>query len=334
MGEIRIKSEETCVYHITSRVIHRRRLLSDVEREVWVAALERAAAFSGVEVVTYCCLGNHVHILARIDPQARLCGDGELVRRFRALYGSEKAVWCGLDADGLAHALAYDPPEAAERLRERLRARMGDVSEFMRTLRQRYTRWYNRTHETVGTLWAERFGSVLVEDTPWLVGLVAAYIDLNAVRAGLAELPEDYRWCGYAAALAGDTERRAALAACFPGEGDEHGALACYRLLMLGKGAAAKRDGRGGRVDPAALLAAHRAGGELAPHELLRLRLRFLSRGVALGSHKWMRDGAGASALGRLRRPAGAAPLELLDDADLCVARGKYRGGGAGDPAQ
>jgi hypothetical protein len=32
---------------------------------------------------------------------------------------------------------------------------------------------------------------------------VAAYIDLNPVRAGLVSEPEAYRWCSYAAAHGG-----------------------------------------------------------------------------------------------------------------------------------
>ncbi len=328
MGEIRIKSEKTCVYHIVARVVHRRHLLGDLEREVWVHALRRAAEFSGVEVVTYCVLENHAHLLVRIDPQAREGGDAELVRRFGALYGTSRAAWCNLDARGLEHALRQGETEEAERLRARLRARMGDVSEFMRTLRQRYTKWYNGTHETVGTLWAERFRSVLVEDTPWLVGLVAAYIDLNPVRAGLAALPEEYRWSGYTEALAGDQELQAALAACCPGEGGIRGGLARYRLRMLGKGAAAKRDGTGCRVDREALLEAHRQGGELKEHELLQLKARFFSQGVALGSNDWLREGGGGRALARLRRPPGAAPIEFMEAPDLCVARRKYRHGG------
>ncbi|MCC5808067.1 MAG: transposase, partial [Opitutales bacterium] len=127
MREVRIISEKVCVYHLIARVVQKRRLLADVQREVWVGALHRAAAFSGVELVTYCCLQNHFHILVRIDPVAKDCDDAELVRRFRALYGTAKAMWCGLDASGLEHALAHDQPETAERLRERLRARMGNV---------------------------------------------------------------------------------------------------------------------------------------------------------------------------------------------------------------
>ncbi len=330
MSEIRILSEKIGVYHLFGRIVHKRRLLGEAERDVWVRALHRAAAFSGVELITYCVLGNHFHILARVDPAARACDDAELVRRFRALYGESKAQWCALDASGLAHALAHDPPSTADRLRERLRARMGSVPEFMRTLRQRYTKWYNRTHDTVGTLWAECYGSVLVQDMPWLVALVAAYIDLNPVRAGLADLPEDYRWSGYAAALAGQTDLRAALAACFPSEESEDKAFAAYRLLMLGRGAAEKRDR--GSVDRGAWLEAVRRGGELAPHELLQLRARFMTRGRAMGTVEWMRSGEGGAALARLRKPPQPVPVEVIDGEDIAVAHRRLASGGLGMP--
>jgi len=49
-------------------------------------------------------------------------------------------------------------------------------------------------------LWTERFKSVLVEDSIEAVGMLARYIDLNPVRAGLVEDPKDYRFCGCAVA--------------------------------------------------------------------------------------------------------------------------------------
>ncbi len=33
--------------------------------------------------------------------------------------------------------------------------------------------------------------------------MVCAYVDLNAVRAGMVEDPADYRWCGYGEAVDG-----------------------------------------------------------------------------------------------------------------------------------
>ena len=43
-------------------------------------------------------------------------------------------------------------------------------------------------------MWGERFKSLIVEDGLTLVNLLA-YVDLNAVRAGIVKRPEEYRWC-------------------------------------------------------------------------------------------------------------------------------------------
>jgi len=58
---------------------------------------------------------------------------------------------------------------------------------------------------------------VLVEDQPGVLETVSAYIDLNAVRAGLVEDPKDYRHCGYAAAVGGDVKARSGLLSLYTG---------------------------------------------------------------------------------------------------------------------
>ena len=63
--------------------------------------------------------------------------------------------------EALSAALKEGGGEAARR-RKQLLARMGDISAFMKELKQRYTIWYNRNHGRFGTLWAERFKSILV----------------------------------------------------------------------------------------------------------------------------------------------------------------------------
>ena len=64
--------------------------------------------------------------------------------------------------------------------------------------KQRFSIWYNRSHGRFGTLWAERFRSVLIEGRPLALQTVVAYIDLKPVRAHLCRDPMQYRFCDYA----------------------------------------------------------------------------------------------------------------------------------------
>jgi hypothetical protein len=74
---------------------------------------------------------------------------------------------------------------------QRFERRIFDVSEFMRNIQQAFAMWYNRTYRRHGTFWAERFRSTLL-GSPEAVLDCMLYVDLNAVRAGLVERPEDY----------------------------------------------------------------------------------------------------------------------------------------------
>ncbi len=192
------------VYHCISRVVGGELLLDDSCKEMLVRMLWKLAGFCGVEVITYCMMSNHFHVLVRVAPVTELA-DNELVERLNGLYGRKGSLTV-LAREGLEQRGRID----AE-VKGRILARMGDVSEFMKELKQRFSRWYNRRNNRFGTLWAERFKSVLVEDQPKVVEAVALYIDLNPVRAGLVADPKDYRFCGYAAAIAGNTLARKGL---------------------------------------------------------------------------------------------------------------------------
>ena len=75
----------------------------------------------------------------------------------------------------------------------------------MKTLLQRFTRWFNSTHNRRGTLWEERYKSVTVESGV-AARTMAAYIDLNPVRAGMVSAPAQYRWNSYGEAVDGGTK--------------------------------------------------------------------------------------------------------------------------------
>jgi hypothetical protein len=74
-----------------------------------------------------------------------------------------------------------------------LRQKLSSLSEFMREIKVGFARFYNRRHDRRGYFWGDRFKSVIVENGVTLINCLA-YIDLNPLRAGLVERPEQYRW--------------------------------------------------------------------------------------------------------------------------------------------
>jgi putative transposase len=92
--------------------------------------------------------------------------------------------------------------EAVEAIHRRFSYRMQDLGEFMKGLLQRFSQWFNRAHSRSGTLWEDRFKSVIVEDGV-AARTMSAYIDLNPLRAGMVQEPADYRWSSYGEAVGG-----------------------------------------------------------------------------------------------------------------------------------
>ena len=81
----------------------------------------------------------------------------------------------------------------------------------MKAIQLRFSRWYNRRAGRKGALWEGRYISVIVEEEKRALRTMAAYIDLNQVRAGLVVDPAAYRWSGYAEAMAGKARSRRGL---------------------------------------------------------------------------------------------------------------------------
>jgi putative transposase len=74
-----------------------------------------------------------------------------------------------------------------------LRVKLSSLSEFVREIKVAFSRYYNKKHNRRGYFWGDRFKSVIVDKGETLVNCLA-YIDLNPLRAGLVERPEQYRW--------------------------------------------------------------------------------------------------------------------------------------------
>jgi len=273
-------------YHVISRVVGRERLLRDEgDRELFRHIVRAMESFSGCQVLTWCCLFNHFHILLYV-PAAEEVSDSDLLARMRFLYKQEKVEEF---AQELSRRREAGQTALAERRRAPYVRRMYNLSEFVKTVKQRMTMAYNKRHGRLGTLWTERYKSVLVEGERDALMAIAAYIDLNPVRAGLVPDPKDYRFSGYGEAMGGSKEARAGLGWVVgggPGDWSEVGGV--YRQLLYIKGQERGLTSEGlplragySEEEVEAVLAVK---GRLPLGAALRCRVRYLTDGVVLGS--------------------------------------------------
>ncbi len=197
--------EKPAIYHCISRVVDRRFALEERDKEQFRSFMRMYEKFTGCRVLTYCLMCNHVHLLVEVTPRpAGPMTDEELLSRYKAI-ASPMGVSILRNQlkearEKLAAGLVNE--EFIEKIHARYTYRMHDLSEFMKTLMQRFTQWYNTVHKRRGTLWEGTFKSVVVEDG-LAARTMAAYIDLNPVRAGMVTDPAEYRWSGYGEAVGG-----------------------------------------------------------------------------------------------------------------------------------
>ena len=152
-------------------------------------------------------------------------------------------------------------------------------------------------------MWEERFKSVLVEDGH-AARITAAYIDLNPVRAGLVKDPKDYRWCGYAEAVAGKDRAREGLrlvlfeqlSTVTSGEraakevASWRELVRRYRVVLFEDGEERPRDAAKKRrgISPKKVAEVLAGDGKLSETQMLYCRARYLIDGLVIGSDRFV----------------------------------------------
>lgn len=203
------ESVRPVIYHCVSRVVDRRFAFRAVEKEKLRMFMRMYENFSGCRVLAYCLMCNHIHLLLEVTPMpVDGLSDEALLGRLKAIYSEAFVAEVEKElADARARVAEGLGQEAVlvERIHSRFTYRMHDLSQFMKSFMQRYTQWHNRVHKRSGHLWEDRFKSVIVEDGV-AAKTMAAYIDLNPVRAEMVKSPEEYRWSGYGEAIGGGTK--------------------------------------------------------------------------------------------------------------------------------
>jgi hypothetical protein len=286
---------ESYCYHVMSRTCGGEVFFDEVEKEALRRVIWRMAEFCGIKVVTYCLMGNHFHLLAEVPHRESWLqrfegpqGEAKLLEHLRILYSK---TYVGLLRDELSDLRQRGLEILAQQKVEVLKKRFCELSLFVKEVKERFSRWFNKRRGRRGTLWMDRFKSVLVEGQGEALRTMAAYIDLNPVRAGLVKDPKDYRWCGYAEALGGSRRAQRGLCKAIgkPVDGWQRaGAAEAYRCILFDEGREVKDAQnetvveRGVSGESARVVLAER--GKLSPAELVRLRVRYFSDGAILGS--------------------------------------------------
>ncbi|MCG3193441.1 MAG: hypothetical protein DIJKHBIC_02693 [Thermoanaerobaculia bacterium] len=265
-------------FHCISRVVDRRFILGDPEKETFRKILRACETFYGLKILTFCVMSNHFHILVEV-PEPRELTEEEVLSRVAALY-SPKFV-CGVreDLDTFRQA---GLEERAQALLASFTRRMWSLSNFMKSLKQRFSSLYNRNNQRSGTLWEERFKSIIVEGDESALLTMALYIDLNPIRAGLVSDPAEYRFCGYAEAVGGSEAAREGLRSLLSRRPRSWKIVqAEYRRLLYSNGEESSIRKGFTREQTADVEARE---GHLPAGTALRHRIRYLSEGVILGS--------------------------------------------------
>lgn len=188
--------DEIAIVHVVNRVVRRCFLLGDDaatgknydHRKVWIEELIMLQArFFAVDVLAFSILSNHFHQILRSRPDVvATWDDTEVARRWLMICPHRKGP------DGLAlepneaelNSIRTDPGKL-----KMIRSRLSDISWWMRLMCQKIAQRANAEEEIPGKFWESRFKAVKILDEQGLLAC-AAYVDLNPIRAALAELLE------------------------------------------------------------------------------------------------------------------------------------------------
>ena len=202
-------------YHLVTRVAHRAFFFDDEEKNRFVDLLKRVEFFCCVKVLAYCCMSNHIHVFIYLEEEREL-SEEEMLARVKSLYRGARleevlGEWKVLkEADDKLRAATGGPVAGSDfgNLLAAYARRMFHPSEFMKTLKQNMTMSFNARRNHTGTVWEGRFYDKMSNPTAKDMSAQAAYIDCNPAEAGICRDPTDYKWCGWAAAMAGDEHAR------------------------------------------------------------------------------------------------------------------------------
>ncbi|SFM64453.1 hypothetical protein SAMN05421721_11739 [Ectothiorhodospira mobilis] len=191
-----ISITDTPYYHIVSRCVRRTFLCGQDQvtgksyehRRQWIEdRIRLLASLFAVDIAAYAVMSNHYHVVVKLDPaQAEPWSDDEVLRRWSCLFKGPLLVQRYLAGDPQE---SYELAQVAE-FTQCYRQRLADLSWFMKCLNEPIARQANQEDGCTGHFWEARFKSQALRTEAALLSCMA-YVDLNPLRAGIADTPEN-----------------------------------------------------------------------------------------------------------------------------------------------
>ncbi len=192
-----VSLDDTSWYHCVSRCVRRAFLCGNdnltgknfEHRRGWIAVrIKELAHIFAIDVAAYAVMSNHFHIVTHTDRERALrWNTEEVLMRWTQLFTGPLLVTRYLSPVRTQMCLAEI--SKVEEIAATYRARLHDLSWFMRALNEPLARMANAEDHCTGHFWEGRFKSQALLDEQALLTAMA-YVDLNPVRAGVAATPE------------------------------------------------------------------------------------------------------------------------------------------------
>ncbi len=184
-----VRLDVTRRYHITSRCVRKMRLTDDPARKDFMLGwLKTLHAVFAVEVCRYALMGNHFHLILRINPEmAAGWSDREVVGRWARLH-PPKDGRRRMEGDMLENWIEVQTHRAE--FVAAIRDRLADLGQFMKDFKQRVAEIFNKADEASGAFWQDRYTCVPLESESQLLACMT-YVDLNPHAAHLCDKPEN-----------------------------------------------------------------------------------------------------------------------------------------------
>ena len=193
--KLQISLEATPFYHCVSRCVRRAFLCGkdsvsgrsyEHRRHQIEHDLLRYASIFFIDVAAFAVLSNHYHFVLHVDVEAaKEAKPKDIVRRWHQLFKPKEVSQKFIDGE---HLDSHEINQLNIWI-DTWRSRLFDISWFMKVLNENVARRANKEDECGGHFWESRYKSQALLDEKAVLSAIA-YVDLNPIRAAMADTPE------------------------------------------------------------------------------------------------------------------------------------------------